>query len=242
MSKDCGKFRHIAGVCTSVVLAGIFTVSSVLAGIHMTGDDKSIFSPVTVSAADNSEITLKICNWEEYIDEGGWDESETIDLESGDIRGVNSMVEDFEEWYYKTYGKKVKVEYSCLGTNEELYNMLTLGDEYDLICPSEYMFMKLMAEGWLEPYSEQFYDKSIKENYYAKGVSPFIKKIFDDNKINGESWSKYAAGYMWGVTGIVYNPEEVTKEEASTWTIINNDKFRRRITIKDNVRDSMFAQ
>lgn len=46
---------------------------------------------------------------------------------------------------------------------------------------------------------------------------------------------------MWGVTGIVYNPEEVTKEEASTWTIINNDKFRRRITIKDNVRDSMFA-
>lgn len=93
------------------------------------------------------------------------------------------MVEDFEEWYYKTYGKKVKVEYSCLGTNEELYNMLTLGDEYDLICPSEYMFMKLMAEGWLEPYSEQFYDKSIKENYYAKGVSPFIKKIFDDNKI-----------------------------------------------------------
>ena len=241
MSKDCGKFRHIAGVCTSVVLAGIFTVSSVLAGIHMTGDDKSIFSPVTVSAADNSEITLKICNWEEYIDEGGWDESETIDLESGDIRGVNSMVEDFEEWYYKTYGKKVKVEYSCLGTNEELYNMLTLGDEYDLICPSEYMFMKLMAEGWLEPYSEQFYDKSIKENYYAKGVSPFIKKIFDDNKINGESWSKYAAGYMWGVTGIVYNPEEVTKEEASTWTIINNDKFRRRITIKDNVRDSMFA-
>lgn len=241
MSKDCGKFRHIAGVCTSVVLAGIFTVSSVLAGIHMTGDDKSIFSPVTVSAADNSEITLKICNWEEYIDEGGWDESETIDLESGDIRGVNSMVEDFEEWYYKTYGKKVKVEYSCLGTNEELYNMLTLGDEYDLICPSEYMFMKLMAEGWLEPYSEQFYDKSIKENYYAKGVSPFIKKMFDDNKINGESWSKYAAGYMWGVTGIVYNPEEVTKEEASTWTIINNDKFRRRITIKDNVRDSMFA-
>lgn len=54
MSKDCGKFRHIAGVCTSVVLAGIFTVSSVLAGIHMTGDDKSIFHqllsvlPITV--------------------------------------------------------------------------------------------------------------------------------------------------------------------------------------------------
>lgn len=215
-------------------------ISCVLAIICITGMVCAGLPPVTAQAADDV-ITLKICNWEEYIDEGDWDESETIDLESGDIRGDNSMVEDFEEWYYKTYGKKVKVEYSCLGTNEELYNMLTLGDEYDLICPSEYMIMKLMAEDWLEPYSEQFYDKSIAENYYAKGVSPFIKKTFDENEINGEPWSKYAAGYMWGVTGIVYNSEEVTKEEASTWTIINNDKFRRRITIKDNVRDSMFA-
>ena len=35
---------------------------------------------------------------------------------------------------------------------------------------------------------------------------------------------------MWGVTGIIYNPEDVTKQEASTWKIINNDKFRRMIT------------
>ena len=46
---------------------------------------------------------------------------------------------------------------------------------------------------------------------------------------------------MWGITGIVYNPDKVTEKEASTWTIIDNSKFRRQITIKDNVRDSMFA-
>ena len=67
---------------------------------------------------------------------------------------------------------------------------------------SEYMIMKLMAQGWLEPFSEEFYDTSNPYNYYAKGVSPFIKNVFDTNKINGESWSRYAAGYMWGVTGI----------------------------------------
>ena len=33
-----------------------------------------------------------------------WDE--TMDLESGNIKGENSMVADFEDWYYKTYGKK----------------------------------------------------------------------------------------------------------------------------------------
>ena len=173
----------------SVSLASLIVIGSACA-----------FLPSYAHAATSSDtITLRVCNWEEYIDEGDWDE--TIDLESGDIKGENSMVADFEDWYYKTYGKKVKVEYSCLGTNEELYNMLTLGDEYDLVCPSEYMIMKLMSEDRLEPFSNDFYDKNIKENYYSRGVSPFIKNMFDSNEINGEAWSRYAAGYMWGITG-----------------------------------------
>ncbi|MGN0316959.1 MAG: extracellular solute-binding protein [Lachnospira sp.] len=198
------------------------------------------FKVEDVMAADDT-IILRVCNWEEYIDLGDWDEEERIELDSGDIMGVNPMYKDFEEWYYETYGKKVKVEYSCFGTNEELYNMLTLGDRYDLVCPSEYMIMKLMAEDKLEPFSEEFFDEDIEDNYYAKGVSPFIKQTFEENEIGGRPWSDYAAGYMWGITGIVYNPDEVTKEEASTWKIIDNDKFRRQITVKDNVRDTMFA-
>ena len=49
--------------------------------------------------------------------------------------------------------------------------MLTLGDEYDLICPSEYMFMKLMTEGWLEPFSDEFYD-----TWNAKRI--IMQKVF----------------------------------------------------------------
>jgi spermidine/putrescine transport system substrate-binding protein len=103
------------------------------------------------------------------------------------------------------------------------------------------MFMKLMAEDMLVPLSDHFYDTSDPNNYYAIGVSPYIKGIFDAKTIGGEPWSKYAAGYMWGVTGIVYNPDVVTEEEASTWKILNNSKFKRQVTIKDNVRDSYFA-
>ena len=91
--------------------------------------------PMKVSAA-NDTITLRVCNWEEYIDTGDWSDDDIIDLESGSIKGENSIITDFENWYYENYGKKVKVQYSCLGTNEELYNMLTLGDDYDVICPS----------------------------------------------------------------------------------------------------------
>ena len=198
-------------------------------------------NPVCVRAAESEEkaVTLRVCNWEEYIDLGDWDE--TIDLESGDIIGENSMVADFEEWYYETYGKRVKVEYSTFGTNEDLYNMLTLGDEYDIVCPSEYMFMKLMAEKMLVPLSDEFFDETDENNYYTRGVSPYIREVFENHEINGESWAKYAAGYMWGITGIVYNPEVVSEEEASTWQILNNPKFKRQVTIKDNVRDSYFA-
>ena len=191
--------------------------------------------------AAEDEVVLRICNWEEYIDLGEWDEEETIDLESGDIIGENSMVEDFEEWYYETYGKKVRVEYSTFGTNEDFYNMLNLGDEYDLVCPSEYMIMKLMAEGWLEPLSEEFFDTSDENNYYSIGISPYIKNIFDTKEINGETWGTYAAGYMWGVTGMVYNPEVVSEEDVATWGILNNSDYRRQVTLKDNVRDSYFA-
>lgn len=197
-----------------------------------------------VAASDskkNDTVVIRVSNWEEYIDEGDWDEDEVIDLESGDIFGENNLVDDFEDWYYETYGQKVKVEYSCFGTNEEFYNMYTLGNEYDLVCPSEYMMMKLAMEDQLQPYSEEFFDVTDENNYYSRGVSPYIKKVFDESTVKGDPWSKYFAGYMWGVTGIVYNPEYVTKEEASTWSILTNPKFRRQVTIKDSVREAYFA-
>ena len=52
------------------------------------------------STESSDEIVLRVANWEEYIDEGDWDEEERIDLENGaSILGEHSMVDDFEEWY-----------------------------------------------------------------------------------------------------------------------------------------------
>ncbi|MCR5425475.1 MAG: extracellular solute-binding protein, partial [Lachnospiraceae bacterium] len=228
--------RRALGLFRSAIAAAVAVAVTAAAGAVCA-------APVAAQAAgtEKADVVLRVCNWEEYIDLGDWDEEETLELESGDIIGENSMITDFEEWYEETYGVKVKVEYSTFGTNEDLYNMLTLGDEFDLVCPSEYMIMKLMREGKTVPLSEGFFDPDIEENYYIKGVSPYIRKIFDEHEIGGEPWSRYAAGYMWGVTGIVYNPEVVDREEASTWKILSNPKYNRQVTIKDNVRDSYFA-
>lgn len=184
-------------------------------------------------------LVLRIANCEEYIDEGNWDEK--IELDNGTVlSGESSIVEDFESWYEKTYGEKVKVEYSTYGTNEELYNQLTLGNEFDLVCPSEYMIMKFMEEKRLEPYSNEFFDTENEYNYYAKGVSPYIQSILDELSMNGETVSKYGAGYMWGNMGIVYNPEFADEKDFAHWDGLLNPKYEKRITMKDGVRDSYF--
>ena len=81
------------------------------------------------ASSPDEKVVLRIANWEEYIDEGGWDEEEIIELDDRagtSILGENSMVEDFEQWYLDTYGVEVEVEYSTFGTNEDLYNQMTL--------------------------------------------------------------------------------------------------------------------
>lgn len=182
---------------------------------------------------------LRIANWEEYMDEGGWDEAEKIDLEDGTtIIGKENLIDEFEAWYKKTYGKKVSVEYSTFGTNEDMYNQMTLGDTFDVVCPSEYMMMKMMTEGELEPYSDEFWNEENPLNYYSRGVSPYIRKVFNNLKIKGQSLNRYAAGYMWGVMGIVYNPAVVSEHDVKHWSMLLDKKYNRRITMKDSIRDS----
>jgi len=192
--------------------------------------------------AEDDVVVLRVANWEEYIDLGEWDEDELIELEDGtEIFGEEALYSEFEEWYYEEYGQKVRVEYSTFGTNEELYNQLTIGDVYDLVCPSEYMIMKMLREGMLVPYSKEFFDTERDHNYYSKGVSPYIKGVFDMLDIDGNLLSDYAAGYMWGTLGIVYNPEYVTEEQASHWNLLIDNDFYRQVNIKDSVRDAFFS-
>lgn len=224
MYNDCRKECRKT-VKKGIALCVLFLLSALCVGCGKQSEDD-----VTV---------LRVANWEEYIDEGGWSEDETIELADGTkILGKEEMTELFEQWYEKKYGEKVKVEYSTFGTNEDLYNQLTLGDTFDLICPSEYMIMKLMKEHRLEPFSSSFYDTSDPDNYYAKGVSPYIRKRFDELKIDGEELSKYGAGYMWGTMGIVYNPKEVDEKDTDHWSMLLDTKYRKRITMKDSIRDS----
>ena len=80
--------------------------------------------------------TLYVYNWGEYISDG-----------SEGTLAVNDM---FEEWYYETYGERVRVNYSTFSSNESLYAKISSGSvNYDVIVPSDYMIERLIDEGLL---------------------------------------------------------------------------------------------
>ena len=66
--------------------------------------------------------------------------------------------------------------------------------------------------------------------------SPYIRQVFRDINPNIDA-NQYSVAYMWGTSGIIYNTEKVTAEEAGTWDIIRNPKFAGQILIKDAPRD-----
>lgn len=187
------------------------------------------FQGVSLGEKKDVEI-LRVYNWEEYISESKEDES--IDI-----------ITQFEKYCKETLNRNVKVEYSTFGTNENMYNELNLSKKktasgvnysYDLVCPSEYMLLKMMREGMLEKLD------MAKVPNYAENASPYIQELFKTLKNEGsdESLYDYAACYMWGTMGYVYNPEIVSDEDASHWNLLWNDKYKGKGTIKDSVRDS----
>ena len=57
----------------------------------------------------------------------------------------------FADWYAEKYGKEVIVEYNEFDTLENLYTWISIKKEdYDLICPSDYMIEKMAREDMLE--------------------------------------------------------------------------------------------
>ena len=169
-------------------------------------------------------LELNIMNWEDYIDAG--DEEEQ----------TKPVVEEFIEYYKQKYGKTVKVNYSTQGTNENMYSELKVNpNHYDLVCPSEYMILKMLAEDMLEPLKR---NDQTNVSVYDKGVSPYIENLFKSLTVNGKSLYDYAACYMWGTMGFIYNPEFVDEEEIQHWNAIWNEAYANKCTIKDSVRDS----
>lgn len=162
---------------------------------------------------DRSHI-LKVYNWADYIDE--------------------ALLGEFEQWYEEQTGEPVKVIYQTFDINETMLSKIELGHEdYDVVCPSDYIIERMLSSDLLLPMDKNFGDTPD----YTVNVAPFITSCFDRIEGHGKNANDYSVAYMWGTTGIIYNPKYVTDEEASSWEVLRNPKFAGKILMKDAFRD-----
>ena len=209
-----------------------FAAAAVAVTAFSTALFPAISSPKKAKAA---ERVLNVMSWEDYI----WDSNENSDPKP-------ALIRNFEDYYYRKTGEKVTVVYSTQGTCENMYTELKMNPNYDLVCPSEYMIMKMMNEGMLEKLDRTKQSKITRDDgtnkigveTYDASVSPYISKVFKSLELGGESVYDYACCYMWGTMGYVYNPEFVSEDDISHWSAVWNPAYKNKSTIKDSVRDS----
>lgn len=233
--------KKILSIIIAAVLCGAIVLYS-LSGVDFS------------QKASDVEI-LRIYNWEEYISESDINKIEWSDFSSDNYE----LAEDdeyvdfiylFESYCREVLHRNVKVEYSTFGTNENMYNELNLSKKevggkvsysYDLVCPSEYMLLKMMKEDMLEPLSDEEDRSDLR--VYDENSSEYIRNLFKNLKIQSVDGTEkciydYATCYMWGTMGYVYNPELVDAEAAKHWSLLWDDRYKGGGTIKDSVRDS----
>lgn len=171
---------------------------------------------LSATAADRAH-TLKIYNWADYIDE--------------------SVLDEFKTWYTEQTGEEVEIIYNTFQINENMLNDIEVGkDDYDVICPSEYIIERMLRHNLLLPIEKSLIPDEI--NYF-KLQAPFATEKFQQMAPTDDIVvADYAVGYMWGTTGFLYNPQYVEEEEMQSWgAILNTERFKKHILMKDAFRD-----
>lgn len=121
----------------------------------------------------------------------------------------------------------INVNYTNYATNEDMYAKFKSGSTsvYDIVIPSDYMIGKMISEDMVEKINFDNVPnfKYIDEQYRNPDFDPT---------------NEYSVPYTWGTVGIIYNTKFVTAEEASTWDILWNEKYKGEILMFSNSKDA----
>ena len=151
-----------------------------------------------------SANVVRVYNWGDYIDE------EVLDM--------------FEE------ETGIKVIYDTFETNEEMYPKIAAGGvDYDVICPSDYMIEKLLANNLLQ---EINFENIPNLSYIQKSVMEMSKAFDPENK--------YSVPYTYGTLGIIYNTK-IIKDEIDSWDALWNEAYSGEILMYNSPRDLFTA-
>lgn len=172
-----------------------------------------------MSSCENSDEArshvLKIYNWGDYIDE--------------------EVLAEFPAWYEEQTGQEIRIIYQVFDINEIMLTKIERGHEdFDLICPSEYIIERMLKKDLLLPIDRNFG----KTPDYIGNISPYIQEQLNKLSQPGRTTTKYVVPYMWGTAGLLYNKQFITPEEVESWNCLWDAKNKGKILMKDSYRDA----
>ena len=166
------------------------------------------------SSSEERNRILKVYNWADYIDE--------------------ELIEEFEQWYEEQTGESISIIYQTFDINETMLSKIELGHEdYDVVCPSDYIIERMLANDLLLPLERDFGDTPD----YIGNVAPYIVEKFNQIEGNGKNANDYSVGYMWGTVGLIYNPKYISEDDTKSWDVLKNPAYRGKVLMKDAFRD-----
>ena len=164
--------------------------------------------------SEDREHILKVYNWADYIDE--------------------ELIDEFEIWYEEQTGEPVEIIYQTFDINETMLSKIELGHEdYDVVCPSDYIIERMLANDLLLPLERDFGETPD----YIGNVAPYIVEKFNQIEGNRKNANDYSVGYMWGTVGLTYNPKYIPDEEVKSWDVLRNPAYSGKVLMKDAFRD-----
>ena len=166
-------------------------------------------------ASEKRSRVLKVYNWADYIDE--------------------EVLAEFPAWYKEQTGEDIRIIYQVFDINEIMLTKIERGHEdFDLVCPSEYIIERMLKKDLLVPINRNFG----KTPDYIPNISPYIQKELEKISQPGRHTNDYVVPYMWGTAGILYNKKFKTLEEVSSWGCLWDAVNRGKILMKDSYRDA----
>jgi spermidine/putrescine-binding protein len=132
------------------------------------------------------------------------------------------MDESFTKAFTDKTGWKIAATY-C-GTSDEMYAKIKGGggSSYDLVTASGDLTRRLYDAGMLEKV-----DLSKVPNYSR------LFPLFKNATYNTFDGANYGVSIAWGPDLFIYDPAQVTAEEAGTWMTLFNPKFKGKVSIND---------
>lgn len=164
----------------------------------------TLFSFTACGSNSDDSNKLYVFNWGEYI------EPEVLEIFEAET-GIEVIYDEFE-------------------TNESMYSKISAGASlYDLVCPSDYMISKMIAEDLLQPINWDNIPnrEHIGDEYWeqAAGFDPELE---------------YAVPYCWGTVGILYN-KTLVEEPIDEWADLWDPKYTDEVLMQDSVRDAFMV-